>query len=143
MQACVSTVRAYFEIELLFETFKKNLKWLQYQAPQCNWLRIQYTEEEESATSNSLLASYSSRNTLNFPKYIYAVILSFWFEQQQNLKNVHRMRIFFVPTFPEKLWQESDQYTNEYKVTDGKKTKLVFTKSLMGLQVNHLSSEWI
>lgn len=53
------------------------------------------------------------------------------------------MRIFFVPTFPEKLWQESDQYTNEYKVTDGKKTKLVFTKSLMGLQVNHLSSEWI
>jgi len=48
LQACVSTVEAYFEIELLFETFQKNLKWLRYPAHWCNWLRIQYTEEDES-----------------------------------------------------------------------------------------------
>lgn len=53
------------------------------------------------------------------------------------------MRIFFVPTFPEKVQEESDWYTKEYKGNSGKKTKLVFTRSLMALHVNHLGPEWI
>lgn len=43
-----------------------------------------------------------------------------------------------VPTFQEQLWQESDWYTNEYKVSDGKKVKLVYT---MGIKVNNCGSE--
>lgn len=53
------------------------------------------------------------------------------------------MKIFLVPTFPEKLKQKSDCHTNEYKVNKGEKTKWMLIRSLTGLHVNHCGSEWI